>query len=378
MKKIVILFAIMIGTLGISNSIYATTGTTNAETTRLREEANSDSRTLTLISINEEIEIIAREGEWYKVKYNDIEGYIFAELLDVTGEVEENSAASEENNTNNEESTTPETPEEEQTSNENTENENPLENLPASMKTKNEINIKITPLINSNSIGKVEAEKEVTVTEVINDWCYISAENVSGWTRTANLTEITEVPVVAPVETPQENDVNNDIDVETKIGYVNATSLYVREEATTESEIIYTASRNEEVEITQELDGWYAVNIANVQGYVASKYISDTKVETVSRGSSEARTPIATDESENEVVDTAENIDNEVVEPTKETIETNNVQPEEETMPSEPIVEEAVVEEPAQEEATNDLGEQIVEYAKQYLGCKYVSARRVF
>ena len=102
MKKIVILIAMMIGILGIANNVYAVTGTTNAETTRLREQANSDSRTLTLISINEEIEIMSKEGEWYKVVYNGIEGYIYAELLDVTETVVDNSVSGEENNTNTE------------------------------------------------------------------------------------------------------------------------------------------------------------------------------------------------------------------------------------------------------------------------------------
>lgn len=369
MKKIVILITIMIAVLGIANSVYAATGTTNSETTRLREESNSDSRTLTLIPIKQEMEITAKEGEWYKVIYNGIEGYIFAELLDVNGEVVDNSAPNQEGNETTEEPSTSETPNEEQETNENTQNKNPIVNLPANMKTKNQVNVKITPLINSSDIGKVEAEKEVTVTEVINDWCYIIAENTSGWTRTTNLAQIVEVPVVAPVEPSQDN-INNDIDVETKIGYVSATSLYVREQPTTDSKIIHTAYRNEEVEITQQLDGWYAVNVANVQGYVAAKYISDTKVETTSRGSNETRLPLVEDNAENETIDTAETIEpventnTEVIEPSQNE-QINTIEPEE-------IIPEETQSEPAQEE-TNNLGEQIVEYAKQYLGCKYVS-----
>ena len=357
MKKIVILITIMILALVISvNNVYAATGKTNAQTTRLREEPNSDSRTLTLIPISEEIEIVAKEGDWYKVKYKDMDGYIFGELLDVTGKVEENQKP-EEN------IPTPEEPEipEEQTPV--PENKNPLEKLPAKMKAKREINVKITPLINSSNIGKIEAEKELTVTEVINDWCYIVAENASGWTKSSNLAEIVTEPVdVKPVEPSQNDNETGDIDVETKIGYVSATSLYVRSEPTIDSEVIKTIYRNQEVEITGKTDGWYAVNIGETKGYVSARYISDTKIETTSRGSNDVREPIA---SENKVTNT-------VVEPSQiKNPETMEKIEEQKNGMVEPVKE--TQGNPKQEETANNLGEQIVEYAKKYLGCKYVS-----
>ena len=158
MKKIVILIALTIGVLGIGSNAFAATGVTNSETTRLREESNSDSKTLTLIPRYEEMEIISKEGEWYKVKYNEIEGYIFAELLDVTGEIENNSKPNEESNANTQIPEVPTEPVEKEPSNENADNKNSPQNLPIDMKTKNEINVKITPLINSSNIGKIETE----------------------------------------------------------------------------------------------------------------------------------------------------------------------------------------------------------------------------
>lgn len=356
MKKIVILITIMIFALVIGiNSVYAATGKTNAQTTRLREEPNSDSRTLTLIPISEEMEIVAKEGDWYKVKYKDMEGYIFGELLDVTGNVQEDKKP-EENIQKPEE---PETPEEQNPA---PENKNPLEKLPAKMKANKEINVKITPLINSSNIGRIEAEKELTVTEVINDWCYIIAENVSGWTKSLNLAEIiTEPVVVPPVEPPQENDKAGDIDVETKIGYVNATSLYVRSKPTVDSDVIKTIYRNQEVEITGQTDGWYAVNIGETKGYVAARYIADTKVETTSRGSNDAREPIAVENETQGATNIAIESIEKVEEQKSETIESNK----------EPVKETS--NKPKQEETVKKLGEQIVEYAKQYLGYKYVS-----
>ena len=386
MKKIVILMAIMLGILVIiANQSYAATGTTNVSTARLREEPNSDSKTLELISIYQEVEIIDVEGDWYKVKYNDIEGYIFGELLNVSGEVENSSNTGDENTENEqlESEVTSEQPSEENTNLEN-ENMSSLGNLPYNMKTKSETSVKITPLINSSNIGKIQAEKEVTITEIINDWCYITTENISGWTRIANLAEVVNEPQPEP-EPSQDGEVSSDIDVETKIGYVNATTLYVRQEPTTESKIIYTAARNEEVEITQDLDGWYAVNVAEVQGYVASRYISDTKVDITSRGSNESREPIAVEEEpKQEQVTESENTEQEKITEPETTEQETVTEPETteqetvtepETTEQEPVVEpEITVQETEErEEESNDLGVQIVEYAKQYLGYKYVS-----
>ena len=60
----------------INSSMAATKGTIKVETAKLREEANLECKVLELISLNEEVEIIEKTGEWYKVKYDDITGYL--------------------------------------------------------------------------------------------------------------------------------------------------------------------------------------------------------------------------------------------------------------------------------------------------------------
>ena len=83
-KSIVIIAIIGIISLFFMNkSLAANTGKVCVETAKLREEANVDCKVLELISINEEVEILEKIGQWYKVKYNEITGYLREDLLTV-------------------------------------------------------------------------------------------------------------------------------------------------------------------------------------------------------------------------------------------------------------------------------------------------------
>ena len=50
--------------LTISTKVYATNGKANQETVRMREEASTESSVVTLISLDEEVEVLSEEGEW--------------------------------------------------------------------------------------------------------------------------------------------------------------------------------------------------------------------------------------------------------------------------------------------------------------------------
>ena len=63
-------------------------GKVNQETIRMRKDASTDSNILTLISLNEEVEILSEENEWYKIKYKTYTGYIRKDMLDVQGQEE--------------------------------------------------------------------------------------------------------------------------------------------------------------------------------------------------------------------------------------------------------------------------------------------------
>ena len=67
-KKILII-VIYVGLILISTKVYADTGVTTAETTRIREKSSTDSEIVALVSVGEEVTILSSEDNWYKVEY---------------------------------------------------------------------------------------------------------------------------------------------------------------------------------------------------------------------------------------------------------------------------------------------------------------------
>lgn len=346
-KSLAIMILMITALIILSAKVEATTGKINAETVRVRKEASTKSTILTQLDKEEVVEILEQSEGWYKVEITKngekITGYISESLVDL-----------QEDETNTQIPT--EKPEENNATSTNTEPEQNNEQIPVEEPTvesntnievnkdytiEQEIKVKILPLINSREKVGISSGN-IKVLEIINDWCKVENDTQSGWIRTNILKKSIKISDQVPAEqpnkeTPAENNTNKEPEttpVNTtviKTGYVSTDSLKVRKEATTSSEMIDSLVKNSQVSIIEELDGWYKIKIGNQIGYVSSKYISDKKLEeTTSRGST----------SRNENVSEM---------PEQE-------QPQEDTTST-----------------TTSSGTAVVEYAKQYVGYKYVS-----
>ncbi len=364
-KELAIFILMIITLMLLGVRVEATTGKINSETVRLRREANSKSTVIEQLDENTEVEILEEQDDWYKIKVKVngeiLRGYVSKEYVKITdtANVEEPQANTVETTTTNVEAKNESTVEpvvediEPQTENvvATTENEYTLNQ---------ETEIRLIPLISSKPITKISGK--VKVVETINDWCRIESEKEIGWIRentlkkAATITEETqqaqqpeqqEVPSQEDSkqeETKTEETKKEDIKAETidnktevkkldQVGYVSADGLVVRKEPSTSSEELDSLSKNDKVVITGKIDGWYQIKLNGKTGYVSAKYISDTKIkETTSRSGS--------------------------------TIKQEEVTPMD-------------VEETTQKEekatTTSKSNTSVVEYAKNYLGCKYVS-----
>lgn len=380
---IIILMITIIGILSIK--VEATTGKINSETVNLRKEPNTNSPIIEQLDRNNEVEILEQEDGWYKVKITEkkITGYVSEKLVDIeenntlnqsnTTSVSENTITSEnledttsvEKQINSENTTTQVNEEIPQNSLQDIDIEPTTKTIDTSTKIEEddiykleqETEIKSVPLVNSRVIAKISGN--ITILETINEWCRVESNTEIGWIRinylkklvTSDEQQISEQPenesktsenqsneiVKAELnETEKEEPKTQEVTKLEKTGYVDAEGLIVREEASTSSKELDCLSRNNKVEITGEIDGWYQIKIKGNIGYVASKYISDTKtVETTSRSGN--------------------------------SIKTENIIPMEE---QENIQKENKAE--SENEKSGVTGTKVVEYAKQYLKSKYV------
>ncbi|MGN1297406.1 MAG: SH3 domain-containing protein [Clostridia bacterium] len=314
-KSIVILAALGIATLFFINiSLAANTAKVNVETANLRETANSESKILEQLSLNQEVEVIEKGNEWCKVKVDGITGYIKEDLITINGEIN----TAEQTETSTEEKV------------ENVQNEETTLNQEERETKKivvEDTKLKIVPSINATEIIEVKKDQEVTITETINGWVCIQTETTKGWIRNDKLKSVEENEAeTAQNSDDEEKSEETTEEVVLKTLYVNTTTVNLRKEASTDSEIVTRLSLNTSVDVYAEENGWSKVKVNGNEGYISSSLLSNEKQET-SRSQSTPRT--------------------QTTQSTTTTTETT-------TVPS------------------SGKGATVVETAKNYIGCSYV------
>lgn len=261
-KSIFVMAIISLASLLFINiSLAANTGTINVNVANLRETADAESKILEQIALNQEVEILGEEGNWYKVTYNKITGYVSKELVTVNS----NPEPTEENNQVNENTTE---------ENNNTSTENTEDIVLGEYKIAENTKLKLIPSINATDVIELKTDETVKVTEIINGWACVETQTTKGWLRKDKLKKN------EPVEENKEQNQEPVQETPIKTQYVNSSSVNVRQEANASSTIVTTISLNTEVQVYSEENGWSRVKVNNVEGYISSSLLSNNKQET--------------------------------------------------------------------------------------------------
>lgn len=335
-KSIVIMATVgIISLFFINMSLAANTGKVSVETANLRETAEESAKILELLSMNDEVEVIEKIGNWYKVKAKGITGYLRQDLITVNGEVSENNTTSNEVVTDN-------TVAENKEATQKAETEKKEIEL-GKQKVVEDTKLKIVPVINATDIIEVKKDEEVNVIEIVNGWACVETKTTKGWIRKEKLQkeekqeeqpqqpEQTVKPTQEQLQQPEQP-----VQTVIKTLFVNSTTVNVRKEASTSSEIVTSLAVNTAVDVVAEANGWSQVEVNGKEGYISSSLLSTTKQET----SRSATTP-------------------------RKTTETN------ESTDSQTKAEETTSQAPAPAAPTYGNGAAVVAYAKQFIGTKY-------
>lgn len=338
---------------------YAATATVSVSAARLREEANTTSNILTNIYKGEKVEILEKDGEWYKVKYGNNVGYLKNNLI--KEDIPENSQ-------NNNEST-----------------DKPTEISDSSKVTVNkDVKVRFIPSLTSSAIMNAAAGKEFTKLAEVGSWVQVTDGIATGWVlktkiatdpqtvntsdfdNSSNENKVVENKVSESKNTVSntnkvnntnkakdsnkvaENKVNNTVkenDTETnqtstavnKTGIVNVETAKVREKADKSSKVLGFLDYNDKITITAEEGEWYKFTEKEISGYVHKTLVTvKTDEEISSRHLKEERQ----EETDNTTVDTTTN------ETVNNALQTEN--------------------------SASSNGQSVVDYAKQFLGYPYV------
>ena len=325
--KYVVASIIMLLLIVLSNKVQAQTATVTADTLNLRSEASTDSSIVKLLNQGEELDVISDEGDWLRVSSDGTEGYVSKDYVQVNEETV---------------NTTPETPTETPTQTPTT--ENPSETGTTTVVTSRvnqDTQIRILPLINSNVLENISSGATVTIITSTNKWTFVETDTISGWVLNSvleeNTTSTSDNQTTGNTDngntnntsSSENNDTTNqssDTMYDTAVTkYINGSSVYIRNEPSTDASIVISLIRNTDVTVTGENGDWYKVKYGDFEGYIFKELLSDEQTE-----------------------------------------QTNRHMPLEETTNLQENVEQT------SNSNESSLGQEIVEYAKQYLGYPYV------
>lgn len=208
--------------LSINKSVFASeSGTVTADNVNFRQKASSSAEIIQSLKKGANLTVEGTEGDFYKVRYNSIEGYVSKQFVKVnkaessaSGEDSANNGSSS-NTSNAENSDDPRensnddssssSEEGSQNVNDNQSNNNQAANGSESSnegspiltekeaieknktKIKNETEIYVLPLLNSSKLGTIAKDEEVMLVSVSGKWAYIRGSKKSGWVNKEEL-----------------------------------------------------------------------------------------------------------------------------------------------------------------------------------------------
>lgn len=158
--------------------------------------------------------------------------------------------------------------------------------------------LKIVPVINATETIEVKKDEEVNVTEIINGWVCVETQNTKGWIRKEKILTKAEQEKIAQEQQAAQEAVEQQAAQEQaqssqKTMYVSASTVNVRKEPNTSSEIVTNATMNTEVVVQSEEGGWSKVTVNGKDGYIATNLLSATR-QTTSRSSTTRRSTTST------------------------------------------------------------------------------------
>ena len=247
----------------------------NADTVNIRKETSTNSKIVLQVAINDKVEVIEKSGEWYKVKKDNKEGYISSKYIKVS---EEPVATEQEE----EEET-----EEDETNNQEEKNEEITETVQTQSVLSAGIKVKLTPNIVSNNIYTTTQETKISILDELNNWNYILTEDgLKGWVRNDNIKkEIVEEEnqeekeEEKEEETKQEdNSQEEEKESKNEKAYIKYNNVNLRKEPSTSATVIERLSLNTEVTIIEDVSTvWCKVKVGNNVGYISKELISSEK-----------------------------------------------------------------------------------------------------
>ena len=315
--------------------VFAAKGKSTSSCVRIRQSASTESEVLEVLAAGDDVEILGDEGDWYKVSAKGFTGYVSKEFISKS-----NDGAEPTNDTENtkvpEETKAPEaqnTPEPANISETRNDAKNTEKVEYKVYKMSEDTVVNILPVITSECIGELKKDADVTVRINAGLWVYVESNGVLGWIRIDKLsTENVGVETINNENETTNNEENNQNNVQGNSGennqennqesnqqnnqepakpvepaetsqaapqtnmyaspktmYVKSEAVNVRSQSNTTSEVVDALTINAEVKVVGDENGWYKIEANGRSGYIRADLLSEQKTEVTSRSNNVER-----------------------------------------------------------------------------------------
>lgn len=349
-KVKLVLLIIFVMTLICAGKCLAVTGVITEITVNMRKEPSADSKRIRYVTQDDKVEVLEKSGDWYKIKFEGKTGYVLGKYVKVDESKLEDNTKSEENQ---EEVSKDTNTKSDETKNEE-DNKNEVQEITTDGFIKLQINekteIRLVPNITSSIVYTAKKATSIQVIQQLNEWSYISAENITGWVRTDKIEEEN-----SPSSSKEDNEENKTTgETSEKTAYIKYDTVNLRKKASTSSKTMQKLKLNDEVTIISEEGKWSKVKVDDTTGYVLTELLSDTKLE---KENKKEETTTTSRDSES----------------TSRKEETKTEAKEDTSVKQEETKIETTTTEKEEKDTSKVTGDDIVTFAKKYLNYKYVS-----
>ncbi|MEG1257188.1 SH3 domain-containing protein [Clostridium sp.] len=214
------------------------TGSITADALNVRSNPSTSSSIIGSLSYNAKVSISETNNGWYKISYNNTTGWISSQYVNV--------------NNNSSNTTT----------------------APSTSGTVNAtaLNVRSGSSTSSKIVGSISKNYKVEIISTSNGWHKIKYNNGTGFVSADYIT-------ISSGSSSGDSNTGNDNNSSTKPtvtsnGVVNASALNVRSNASTNSSIIGSLSKNAKVEIISTSNGWHKIKHNNGTGFVSADYVT--------------------------------------------------------------------------------------------------------
>ena len=179
MKKIkeIYIITLVLIIIGVTTT-FATGGTVNTNGVRMRKKPSTEAEIITNLHNGDKVEIIEKDGNWYKIKYDNEEGYIHSDFVNSEGEIKNNNTEESQQEQKKEDVGEENSVDEAEKTHQEEE-----EVFPKTVVTVIKTKAYIVPSLSASLLIEIEEGKTITINSKINNWSYISYEGQKGWAR---------------------------------------------------------------------------------------------------------------------------------------------------------------------------------------------------